>query len=54
MLMLIMVLFFLCWGPILIFNLLAAFGLLGFDNMGTATHTKNIKTAFSLLSYSNR
>jgi hypothetical protein len=49
-----MLLFFLCWSPILTFNLLASFELLGEDNMGTSTTTKNIKTAFSLLSYSNR
>ena len=54
MLILIMVLFFLCWAPILTFNLLAAFELLGSDNMGAGTSTKNIKTAVSLLSYSNR
>ena len=54
MLILIMVLFFLCWAPILTFNLLAAFELLGPDNMGAGVNTKNIKTAFSLLSYSNR
>ena len=54
MLILIMLLFFLCWSPILTFNLLASFELLGADNMGTSTTTKNLKTAFSLLSYSNR
>ena len=54
MLIIIMLLFFTCWGPILIFNVLASFNLLGDGNTGTAEHTKNIKTAFSLLSYSNR
>ena len=54
MLILIMLLFFTCWSPILIFNVLGAFDLLGEGNTGTAAHTKHIKTAFSLLSYSNR
>ena len=54
MLILIMLLFFLCSSPILTFNFLASFELLGADNIGTSTNTKNIKTAFSLLSYSNR
>ena len=54
MLILIMLLFFTCWAPILIFNVLASFDMLGEGNTGTATNTKHIKTAFSLLSYSNR
>lgn len=54
MLILIMLLFFTCWAPILIFNVLGAFDLLGEGNTGTAANTKHIKTAFSLLSYSNR
>ena len=55
MLILIMSLFFLCWAPILIFNVLAAFDILGEGNYGgTAIDTKHIKTFFSLLSYANR
>ena len=54
MLILIMLVFFICWAPILIFNLLAAFGLLGPDNMGTGDITKHIKTVFSLMAYLNR
>ena len=54
MLILIMLLFLLSWAPILIFNLLASFELLGQDNKGTSTSTKHIKTALSLLSYINR
>ena len=55
MLILIMFLFFLCWAPILIFNVLAAFDILGEGNFGgTAISTKHIKTFFSLLSYANR
>ena len=54
MLLLILLVFFLSWAPILIFNLLASFELLGQDNKGTSTSTKHIKTAFSLLSYINR
>ena len=55
MLILIMFLFFLCWAPILIFNVLAAFDILGEGNYGgTASSTKHIKTFFSLLSYTNR
>ena len=34
MLILIMAVFFLCWTPILTYNLLAAFELLGFGNSG--------------------
>ena len=51
MLILIMLLFFTCWAPILIFNVLGAFDLLGEGNTGTAANTKHIKTAFSLLSW---
>lgn len=55
MLILIMFLFFLCWAPILVFNVLAAFDILGEGNYGgTASSTKHIKTVFSLLSYTNR
>ena len=55
MLILIMSLFFLCWAPILIFNVLAAFDILGEGNYGgTASNTKTFKTIFSLLSYTNR
>ena len=54
MLIMIMLLFFLCWAPILIFNLVASLDLLGEDNKGTAATTKHIKTYFSLISYANR
>ena len=54
MLILIMLVFFICWAPILIFNLLAAFSLLGPDNMGTGDTTKHLKTVFSLMAYLNR
>ena len=55
MLILIMFLFLLCWAPILVFNLLAAFDVLGEGNYGgTASNTKHVKTFFSLLSYANR
>jgi len=52
MLILIMAVFFLCWTPILTYNTLAAFELLGFGNSGTG-RTKHLKTTFSLLSYLN-
>ena len=45
MLILTMLLFFISWAPILTFNLLASFELLGADNMGTSNTTKHIKTA---------
>ena len=53
-LILIMLVFFICWAPILVFNLLAAFGVLGQDNMGTGDTTKHLKTVFSLMAYLNR
>ena len=52
MLILIMTVFFLCWTPILTYNLLAAFEMLGSGNSGTGS-TKHIKTTFSLCSYLN-
>ena len=55
MLILIMLLFFTCWAPLLIFNVLAAYGHLGPGNTaGTDFHTKDYKTVFSLLAYFNR
>ena len=68
MLILIMLLFFICWAPILIFNMLAAFGMLGYEEFhdngnkrgyennfaGTSPYTKTYKTIFSFLSYINR
>ena len=66
MLILIMAVFFLCWTPILTYNLLAAFELLGAGNSFTPSiaiisfsgnsgtgSTKHIKTTFSLCSYLN-
>jgi len=52
MLILIMAVFFLCWTPILTYNLLAGFELMGQGNFGTGS-TKHLKTTFSLISYLN-
>jgi hypothetical protein len=52
MLILIMAVFFLCWTPILTYDLLASFELLGAGNSGTGS-TKHLKTSLSLLSYFN-
>ena len=41
----------LCWAPLLIFNVLQAFGYIDDFLMGTVKH---LKTAFSLMAYFNR
>ena len=53
MLILIMALFLLCWGPILTYDLLAAFELMGASNSGTAPGFVHVKTTLSLASYLN-
>lgn len=50
MLIIVVVLFALCWGPILINNVLVAFGILNDIHMG---FLKPMRTAFSLMSYAN-
>ena len=55
MLIVTIVVFFVCWTPILLFNLLAAFGQLGEGDLwGTAAGSKHVKTVFSLMAYANR
>jgi hypothetical protein len=51
MLISIVVTFVICWGPLLIFNVLQAFGYIGNYLLGTEKHVKSI---FSLLAYFNR
>ena len=51
MLIFIMMLFFICWSPLLVFNVLGAFDVYDIQLQGVAKH---IKTVFSLMSYVNR
>ena len=50
MLVAIIILFTLCWGPLLIDNVLAAFGVVEKLNYG---HLKPMRQAFSLMAYAN-
>ncbi len=51
MLIAIVVTYVICWGPLLIFNVLQAFGYIGDFLLGFEKHTK---TAISLMAYFNR
>ena len=51
MLVAIVVVFVLCWTPLLVVNVLQAFGVINLQIRGAAKHCK---TAFSLLAYLNR
>ena len=51
MLVSIVVVFMFCWTPLLVFNVLQAFGAISLQIGGAAKH---VKTAFSLLAYFNR
>jgi hypothetical protein len=51
MLISIVVMFIVCWGPLLTFNVLQSFGYVGKYLLGTE---KYLKTAFSLMAYFNR
>ena len=53
MLIFIVVLFVVCWGPLLAFNVLQSFGLLGTQGLLFGTE-KHLKTTFSLMAYFNR
>ena len=53
MLIFIVVLFVACWGPLLLFNVLHSFGLVGTYGFLIGTE-KHLKTAFSLMAYFNR
>jgi hypothetical protein len=50
MLVLVIILFALCWGPLLIDNVLVAFGVLEYLNYG---YLKYMRQAFSLMAYAN-
>ena len=51
MLGMVVIVFILCWTPILIFEVLQSFGIIGTQIFGIVKHTK---TVLSLLSYFNR
>jgi len=51
MLISIVILFIVCWAPILVFNVLQSFGVIDFNLIGT---NKYAKTTFSLMAYFNR
>jgi hypothetical protein len=51
MLIVIIVIFIICWTPYLTFNLLQAFGVVGVQLHG---FTKHAKTTFTLMAYLNR
>ena len=54
MLISIVLTFVICWGPLLIFNVLQAFGVIG-DTYGYLLGIeKHLKSIFSLLAYFNR
>lgn len=51
MLVAVVVLFVICWGPILVDNMLTAYGYLPRVKVGTYKH---LNTAFQLMAYFNR
>lgn len=51
MLVAVVVLFVICWGPILVDNMLTAYGYLPRIKVGTYKH---LNTAFQLMAYFNR
>lgn len=51
MLVAVVVLFVICWGPMLIDNVLTAYGFVPFLKTGSLKH---MKTAFHLMAYFNR
>ena len=51
MLIFVVLLYVVCWGPLLIFNVLQSFGHIGNYLLGVEKH---LKTAFSLMAYFNR
>ena len=54
MLIIIVSMYILCWGPLLVFNVLQAFEVVG-DGLGYIHDwDKHSKTIFSLLAYLNR
>ena len=54
MLLIIVFMYIFCWGPLLVFNVLQAFDVVG-DTYGYVMDGhKHAKTVFSLLAYLNR
>lgn len=51
MLVAVVVLFVICWGPILVDNMLTAYGYMPHEKAGTYKH---LNTAFQLMAYFNR